>query len=152
MLPIPQERPYYKVRLKDAKECYTDQFIHVDEVIRPNATATKVQDINCAVGGQRNLGKINVTFSGAPSANYYVGLYTDNSYTMLAISGATTPAVTGELFTGVTTVNKTFEDLLEGDYYPAVINRTTGCMTPLKDGSGNPLKLTITGTTIEEVS
>jgi PKD domain containing protein len=140
---------YYKVRLKDAKECYTDQFIHVDEVTRPNATATKVQDINCAVGGQRNLGKINVTFSGAPSANYYVGLYTDNSYTMLAISGATTPAVTGELFTGVTTVNKTFEDLLEGDYYPAVINRTTGCMTPLKDGSGNPLKLTITGTTIE---
>ena len=140
---------YYKVRLKDAKECYTDQFIHVDEVTRPNATATKVQDINCAVGGQRNLGKINVTFSGAPSANYYVGLYTDNSYTMLAISGATTPAVTGELFTGVTTVNKTFEDLLEGDYYPAVINRTTGCMTPLKDGTGNPLKLTITGTSIE---
>ena len=122
---------YYLVELSDAKDCKAYQLVEVTEKPAPTLNVSDKKDVRCETLVSK-LGEVRLTFSTTLSSNYRLGLYRkDNGGNLIGLaqmhpnSGA---KAAKEDFTNSTSGTFLFENLLEGDYYPAVVNLSTGCM------------------------
>ena len=122
---------YYLVELSDAKDCKAYQLVEVTEKPAPTLNVSDKKDVRCETLVSK-LGEVRLTFSTTLLSNYRLGLYRkDNGGNLIGLaqmhpnSGA---KAAKEDFTNSTSGTFLFENLLEGDYYPAVVNLSTGCM------------------------
>jgi len=122
---------YYLVELSDAKDCKAYQLVEVREKPAPTLNVSDKKDVRCETLVSK-LGEVRLTFSTTLLSNYRLGLYRkDNGGNLIGLaqmhpnSGA---KAAKEDFTNSTSGTFLFENLLEGDYYPAVVNLSTGCM------------------------
>ena len=135
---------YYYVELKDAKGCTTHKVVQVEEKPAPTATMDDVKNATCS-SGPLALGHLKISFNNPNLRDdYYIAVYTDDLYTSLAtaydLSNQETPAradFNAEI-SGTATIR-----LKEGTYYPAVVNKTTGCMVkmPAQEIGGTNIKV-----------
>ena len=122
---------YYLVELSDVKNCKAYQLVEVTEKPAPTLNVSDKKDVRCETLVSK-LGEVRLTFSTTLLSNYRLGLYRkDNGGNLIGLaqmhpnSGA---KAAKEDFTNSTSGTFLFENLLEGDYYPAVVNLSTGCM------------------------
>ena len=122
---------YYLVELSDAKDCKAYQLVEVTEKPAPTLNVSDKKDVRCETLVSK-LGEVRLTFSTTLLSNYRLGLYRkDNSGNLIGLaqmhpnSGA---KAAKEDFPNQTSGTFLFENLLEGDYYPAVVNLSTGCI------------------------
>jgi len=135
---------FYYVELKDAKGCTTHKVVEVKEKPAPTATMDEVKNATCS-SGPLALGHLKISFNNPNLRDdYYIAVYTDDLYTSLAtaydLSNQETPARAD--FSAATSGTETIR-LKEGTYYPAVVNKTTGCMVkmPAQEIGGTNVKV-----------
>ena len=135
---------FYYVELKDAKGCTTHKVVEVKEKPAPTATMDEVKNATCS-SGPLALGHLKISFNNPNLRDdYYIAVYTDDLYTSLAtaynLSNQETPARAD--FSAATSGTETIR-LKEGTYYPAIVNKTTGCMVkmPAQEIGGTNVKV-----------
>ena len=135
---------FYYVELKDAKGCTTHKVVQVKEKPAPTANMDEVKDATCS-SGPLALGHLKISFNNPNlQDDYYIAVYTDDLYTSLAtaynLSNQETAARAD--FSAATSGTATIR-LKEGTYYPAVVNKTTGCMVkmPAEEIGGTNVKV-----------
>ena len=122
---------YYLVELSDAKNCKAYQLVEVREKPAPTLSVSDKKDVRCESSGSK-LGEVRLTFSTTLSSDYRLGLYTSldangNPVGLVQMHPSGGTAIAKEDFAGSTSGTFLFEDLFEGEYYPAVVNLSTGC-------------------------
>ena len=121
----------YRVELKDAKNCSTYVDVPITEKPAPTLTVSDKKDVRCETSGSK-LGEVRLTFSNSLSSDYRLGLYTSldangNPVGLARMYPGGSSTAAKEDFPNQTSGTFLFENLFEGDYYPAVVNLSTGC-------------------------
>jgi len=121
----------YRVELKDAKNCSTYVDVNIIEKPAPTLTVSDKKDVRCETSGSK-LGEVRLTFSNSLSSDYRLGLYTSldangNPVGLARMYPGGSSTAAKEDFPNQTSGTFLFENLFEGDYYPAVVNLSTGC-------------------------
>ena len=121
----------YRVELKDAKNCSTYVDVPITEKPAPTLTVSDKKDVRCEASGSK-LGEVRLTFSTTLSSDYRLGLYTSldangNPVGLARMYPSSGSTAAKEDFPNQTSGTFLFENLFEGDYYPAVVNLSTGC-------------------------
>ena len=121
----------YRVELKDAKNCSTYVDVPITEKPAPTLTVSDKKDVRCETSGSK-LGEVRLTFSNSLSSDYRLGLYTSldangNPVGLARMYPSSGSTAAKEDFPNQTSGTFLFENLFEGDYYPAVVNLSTGC-------------------------
>ena len=121
----------YRVELKDAKNCLTYVDVPITEKPAPTLTVSDKKDVRCETSGSK-LGEVRLTFSNSLSSDYRLGLYTSldangNPVGLARMYPGGSSTAAKEDFPNQTSGTFLFENLFEGDYYPAVVNLSTGC-------------------------
>ena len=121
----------YRVELKDAKNCSTYVDVNITEKPAPTLTVSDKKDVRCETSGSK-LGEVRLTFSNSLSSDYRLGLYTSldangNPVGLARMYPSSGSTAAKEDFPNQTSGTFLFENLFEGDYYPAVVNLSTGC-------------------------
>ena len=121
----------YRVELKDAKNCSTYVDVNIIEKPAPTLTVSDKKDVRCETSGSK-LGEVRLTFSNSLSSDYRLGLYTSldangNPVGLARMYPSSGSTAAKEDFPNQTSGTFLFENLFEGDYYPAVVNLSTGC-------------------------
>ncbi|WP_404982239.1 T9SS type B sorting domain-containing protein [Capnocytophaga granulosa] len=121
----------YRVELKDAKNCSTYVDVPITEKPAPTLTVSDKKDVRCDASGSK-LGEVRLTFSNSLSSDYRLGLYTSldangNPVGLARMYPGGSSTAAKEDFPNQTSGTFLFENLFEGDYYPAVVNLSTGC-------------------------
>ena len=122
----------YRVELKDAKNCSTYVDVNITEKPAPTLSISDKKDVRCEASGSK-LGEVRLTFSTTLSSDYRLGLYTslDANGNPVGLARMYPSSGSGDTakkdFSNQTSGTFLFEDLFEGDYYPAVVNLSTGC-------------------------
>ena len=122
---------YYLVELSDAKNCKAYKLVEVTEKPAPTLTVSDKKDVRCETSGSK-LGEVRLTFSNSLSSDYRLGLYTSldangNPVGLARMYPGGSSTAAKEDFPNQTSGTFLFENLFEGDYYPAVVNLSTGC-------------------------
>ena len=122
---------YYLVELSDAKNCKAYQLVEVREKPAPTLSVSDKKDVRCESSGSK-LGEVRLTFSTTLSSDYRLGLYTSldangNPVGLAQMHPSGGTAIAKEDIPNQTSGTFLFEDLFEGEYYPAVVNLSTGC-------------------------
>jgi len=122
---------YYLVELSDAKNCKAYKLVEVTEKPAPTLTVSDKKDVRCETSGSK-LGEVRLTFSNSLSSDYRLGLYTSldangNPVGLARMYPSSGSTAAKEDFPNQTSGTFLFENLFEGDYYPAVVNLSTGC-------------------------
>ena len=121
----------YRVELKDAKNCSTYVDVNITEKPAPTLTVSDKKDVRCEASGSK-LGEVRLTFSNSLSSDYRLGLYTSldangNPVGLARMYPSSGSTAAKEDYPNQTSGTFLFENLFEGDYYPAVVNLSTGC-------------------------
>jgi len=122
---------YYLVELSDAKNCKAYKLVEVTEKPAPTLTVSDKKDVRCETSGSK-LGEVRLTFSNSLSSDYRLGLYTSldangNPVGLARMYPSSGSTAAKEDYPNQTSGTFLFENLFEGDYYPAVVNLSTGC-------------------------
>jgi len=135
---------FYYVELKDAKGCTTHKVVQVEEKPAPTATMDEFKNATCS-SGPLALGYLKISFNNPNLRDdYYIAVYTDDLYTSLATAyNLSNQEIQARVdfsaeISGTATIR-----LKEGTYYPAVVNKTTGCMVkmPAQEIGGTNVKV-----------
>ena len=122
---------YYLVELSDAKNCKAYKLVNITEKPAPTLTVSDKKDVRCETSGSK-LGEVRLTFSNSLSSDYRLGLYTSldangNPVGLARMYPSSGSTAAKEDYPNQTSGTFLFENLFEGDYYPAVVNLSTGC-------------------------
>ena len=137
---------YYLVELSDAKNCKAYKLVNITEKPAPTLTVSDKKDVRCETSGSK-LGEVRLTFSNSLSSDYRLGLYTSldangNPVGLARMYPSSGSTAAKQDFPNQTSGTFLFENLFEGDYYPAVVNLETGCAVV-------GTKISIDGTTLK---